>query len=31
LAKHDAEFVIMAGCVKSLLNALKTQLGGYVS
>ena len=31
IAKHDAEFVIMAGCVKSLLNALKTQLGGYVS
>jgi recombination associated protein RdgC len=30
LAKHDAEFIINAGCVKSLINTLKAQLGGYV-
>lgn len=31
LAKHDAEFVIMAGAFKSLVDALSAELGGFVS
>ena len=31
LAKHDAEFVIMAGAFKSLVDGLSTELGGFVS
>ena len=31
LAKHDAEFVIMAGAFKSLVDALSAELGGLVS
>ena len=31
LAKHDAEFVIMAGAFKSLVDGLSTELGDFVS
>ena len=31
LAKHDAEFVIMAGAFKSLVTGLSAELGGFVS
>ena len=31
LAKHDAEFVIVAGAFKSLVDGLSTELGGFVS
>ena len=31
LAKHDAEFVIMAGAFKSMVAGLSSELGGFVS
>ena len=31
LAKHDAEFVIMAGAFKSLVSGFSSELGGFVS
>ena len=31
LAKHDAEFVIMAGAFKSLVAGFSSELGGFVS
>jgi recombination associated protein RdgC len=31
LAKHDAEFVIMAGAFQSLVGGLSAELGGFVS
>ena len=31
LAKHDAEFVTVAGAFKRLVDALSEELGGFVS